>query len=458
MLCPGGEQALANVLHVAELARQYEAGGGISFRGFIDELRNAATGEAAEAPILEEGSHGVRLMTVHKAKGLEFPVVILADPTCRISRTDASRYRDVSQGLCAMKIGGWAPHELHEHEADEAARDEAEGIRLAYVAATRACDLLVVPAIGDGPWDGGWTSPLNSALYPSMASRRSARRGPGCPAFKSKDSVLARPNDEPAMVSTVCPGQHVFGEPSGYSVVWWDPRALALDATPPFGLRREDLIVKDVPRTVVADRRSQYDAWQLARHDARMRGAIPSMAVQTVREFAAETPSHIPTVEVQMIDLHVPAGRPRGMAFGYLVHEVLATVPFDAGRPLIDSLATMRARALGIPDSDIAPAANVVERVLQHELWHHARAADRRGACRRETPVTCEMVDGVTVEGIVDLAFEADGGWTVVDYKTDVEVAPEGEARYARQVALYATAIARATAQPASAVILRLRT
>ena len=71
---PAGEQALANVLHVAELARQYEAGGGISFRGFVDELRLAADdAQAAEAPILEEGSDGVRMMTVHKAKGLEFP-------------------------------------------------------------------------------------------------------------------------------------------------------------------------------------------------------------------------------------------------------------------------------------------------------------------------------------------------------------------------------------------------
>ena len=40
VLRPAGEQALANVLHVAELARQYEAGGGISFRGFVDELRD----------------------------------------------------------------------------------------------------------------------------------------------------------------------------------------------------------------------------------------------------------------------------------------------------------------------------------------------------------------------------------------------------------------------------------
>ena len=51
----GGEQALANVLHIAELARQYEMGGGISFRGFVDELRLAAeTAQASEAPILEE--------------------------------------------------------------------------------------------------------------------------------------------------------------------------------------------------------------------------------------------------------------------------------------------------------------------------------------------------------------------------------------------------------------------
>ena len=132
---------------VAELARQYEAGGGISFRGFLDELGAASQAEAAEAPILEESSDGVRLMTVHKAKGLEFPVVILADLTCRMSRGDASRYLDPSERLCAMKIGGWAPHALHDHEDDEVARDQAEGVRLAYVAATRARDLLVIPFV-----------------------------------------------------------------------------------------------------------------------------------------------------------------------------------------------------------------------------------------------------------------------------------------------------------------------
>ena len=110
VLRSGGEQALANVLHVAELARQYEQAGGISFRGFVDELRMAAgETEAAEAPILEEGSDGVRLMTVHKAKGLEFPVVILADLTCKLSRVEAGRWIDLERGVCAIKLAGLSP-------------------------------------------------------------------------------------------------------------------------------------------------------------------------------------------------------------------------------------------------------------------------------------------------------------------------------------------------------------
>jgi ATP-dependent exoDNAse (exonuclease V) beta subunit len=457
ILRPAGEQALANVLHIAELARQYEAGGGISFRGFIDELRDAASGEAAEAPILEEGSDGVRLMTVHKAKGLEFPVVILADLTCRMSRNDASRYLDAERRLCAIKIGGWAPQELHDHEAEEVARDEAEGVRLAYVAATRARDLLVVPALGDGPWDGGWISPLNRALYPSVDSRRSAARGPLCPAFKSKDTVLQRPNDDPAGPTTMCPGRHEFEDAGAYSVVWWDPNALSLGAKAPFGVRREDLIVKDVAKQVIADGRGAYDAWQLARHDARARGAEPSIAVTTVREWSLAATLDGSHGECRIADCRgVDQDRVRGAAFGLLVHEVLATTPFDASRETLDNLAAAHARALGAAPEDGAAAASIARRVLAHELLTRARAADERGACRRETPVTWVVPGGTIVEGIVDLAFEEDGAWTVIDYKTDAEIDADGGEQYRRQVTLYASAIAAATGQPARAVIMRL--
>ena len=101
-----GEQALANVLHVAELARQYEANGGISFRGFVETLNEQADGgQAAEAPILEEGTDGVRLMTTHKAKGLEFPVVVLADMTAKLKSDRADRLVDRSKNACYLRLG-----------------------------------------------------------------------------------------------------------------------------------------------------------------------------------------------------------------------------------------------------------------------------------------------------------------------------------------------------------------
>src|SRR5262249_54150635 len=127
VLRTAGEQALANVLHLAQLAREYEACGGLSFRGFVDELAEAAdTAQAGEAPILEEGSDGVRLMTVHKAKGLEFAIVILADLTCKLARADAGRWLDPDANRCALKLGGWSPVDLNLHGPEEAARDRAE--------------------------------------------------------------------------------------------------------------------------------------------------------------------------------------------------------------------------------------------------------------------------------------------------------------------------------------------
>jgi ATP-dependent helicase/nuclease subunit A len=402
----------------------------------------------------------VRLMTVHKAKGLEFPVVILADLTCRMSRDDASRYLDGSRRLCAMKIGGWAPHELHEHEAEEVARDQAEGVRLAYVAATRARDLLVVPALGDSRWEGGWLSPLNGALYPPLASRRSAIRATGCPAFRSQDSVLQRPDDEIAGPGTVCPGAHAFAE-AGYSVVWWDPAALVLGAKAPFGVRRGELIVKDVPRHVVADGRTRYDQWHLARDDARAAGAVPSVVVETVREWIARNEQAPPAmtaasraVRTVNLDRRDDVRRPRGAGFGSLVHAVLAQAPLDAPRHVIDNVCDTEARMLGLSEDEAAAAATVAERVLAQDLLARARAADAVGRCRRETPVTCTLPDGTLVEGVVDLAFEDAGRWVVVDYKTDRELAALGEDRYRLQVAIYASAIAQATGASCDGVLM----
>src|SRR5207253_2611672 len=78
-------------------------------------------------------------------------------------------------------------------------------------AATRARDLLVVPAVGDEPYAEGWVSPLNAAIYPAEHIRRQPSSAAGCPTFKSKDTVLERPDGDPATMRTVCPGEHRFG-------------------------------------------------------------------------------------------------------------------------------------------------------------------------------------------------------------------------------------------------------
>ncbi len=135
---------------------------------------------------------------------------------------------------------------------------------------------------------------------------------------------------------------------------------------------------------------------------------------------------------------------------------MLALAPLDADRLAIEALAEVQGRILSALEAEVGAAVETVEKVLAHELLARARAADARAACRREAPVTCTMPDGTIIEGIVDLAFEEQQGWTVVDYKTDRELAAIGEDRYRRQVALYASAIAQATGRPASGVLIRV--
>ena len=464
VLRPWGEQALANVLRVAELARTYEAAGHLSFRGFVERLREEAEGEAPEAPIVEESSEGVRIMTVHKAKGLEFPVVVLADITAGLAG-NPGRFVDPARGLCALRLGGWEPWDLLEHEADELARDRAEGVRVAYVAATRARDLLVVPAVGDDPfvagWDGasdGWAAPVHGAVYPPAERRRTAQEGPGCPAF-GEDSVLERPDRDTPGRDNVRPGLHAFGSGgAGYGVVWWDPRRLGLDVQPVYGLRREDLI-QDPGREAVEADRTRYEEWAAAHQAAQERGAQPSLRVHTATDRARATPegedASTLAREVALVAVTPAAVRPGGPRFGTLVHAALATVALDASPAQIAEGVSLQARILGAPAAEVEAATAAVTAALAHPLMARARDAWRDGRCRRETPVAWRQPDGSLVEGVLDLAFEDAGGWTVVDFKTDAEIAAE-LATYRRQVRLYASIVARATGTAVTPVLLQL--
>src|SRR5207344_2925732 len=77
----GGRRRMANVRKLMRLAREFEAREGRDLRGFLDYVatRDAAADAEGQAAVQAEGVDGVRIMTVHAAKGLEFPVVAVAD-------------------------------------------------------------------------------------------------------------------------------------------------------------------------------------------------------------------------------------------------------------------------------------------------------------------------------------------------------------------------------------------
>jgi ATP-dependent exoDNAse (exonuclease V) beta subunit len=362
------------------------------------------------------------------------------------------------------------------HDAEEAARDRAEGERLAYVAATRARDVLVVPVVGDEVYEGGWLDPLMPAVYPPVEMRRAPAAAPGVPVFRSKDSVLRRPDGDPARASTVAPGAYAFADPSGgapsgmagtgrqaYHVVWWDPAVLSLDAPPPLGLRRDDLIAKDGDRQAADARLGRYHRWRTERDAAIAKAAVRSVTARTASQIAADprhalvTPEDVERVEI--VDVSRAAGRPFGPQFGTLVHATLATVPLDASDAVVQRVAETQGRVLmgfgpGL-DEEVYAAAEVVRAVLRHQLFDRVRSAETAGRCDRELPLLWQSPDGTLVEGTVDLAFDDGSGLTVVDFKTDRELAADLE-RYRRQVAIYARALSTLRGITTRGVLMRV--
>ncbi len=424
-LRPAGNQVLGNAQRVCDLARRYELAGGRSFRGFVEQLDEEAERPAStQAPVVEEDAEGVRIMTVHTAKGLEFPVVILADMTAGLSR-GAERTVRPEDGLCAMRLLGLSPQELLDAKEIEDRREEAEGVRVAYVAATRARDLLVVPAVGDAQRKG-WVQCLNDAVYPAAEQWRQSQPAEGCPVFGER-SVARRPGEHdhhPQPETSVRPGRHRFpgvtgenGEPSdtAYDVVWWD--AKLLDQKPPasYGLLGEDLLIEAGDGA----NRERFERWRRHGEDLVARGSEPSARPVAVTELECEPSGEF--VDVAVEELARSGDRPGGKRFGSLVHTVLRDVPLSGEAERIGELARLQGSLIGATRAEVEAAESVVAAALASPPADAARASRR---VLRETPFLLPLADDAEhriVEGVIDLAYLDDaGGWVVVDWKTDL--------------------------------------
>jgi ATP-dependent helicase/nuclease subunit A len=184
---PGGERRLANVRKLMRLGREYETAHGPDLRGFL-ELVGTRAGERggdphdSDAPVESEALDAVRIMTIHRAKGLEFEIVCVADlgrgpwsfaPLIRVAR-------DGRLGLRLSRPGSdraWptrAYDEIGEEQKEAAAAEER---RLFYVAMTRARERLILSGaakLDSDSWANGSGAPIGwlaPAVVPDIRAR-----------------------------------------------------------------------------------------------------------------------------------------------------------------------------------------------------------------------------------------------------------------------------------------------
>jgi ATP-dependent exoDNAse (exonuclease V) beta subunit len=436
-----GELVLANVQRLLDLARDYEVNAATSFRSFVEYLEGEADGgDSREAPVLERHSGGVQLMTAYTAKGLEFPVVILADPTAKLHRAGGSdRHVDPERQLCAQRLLGWVPFELLEKLDEEDAASRAEGFRVAYVAATRARDLLVVSAVGapeylkHANYENGWLSPLYPALYPPQNRWRAGVAATGVTP-RGDATILFRPDDWFGDEDSVRPGTH-SPQRGTHTVEWFDPKLLEIQRPQLTGVGHEDLLADTEARSAGLQK---YQQWTVNRQAAIDAGSSRMFTVVRATEPGdLEEARHIDVDVVRIAEGKHRSGR----AFGKVVHALLADRDPERG-------ARGYARQHGLPEAEVPIAIETARTALSHPVLAAAAQSQR---CYRELPVSARLADGTIVEGRIDLAYYDGETWTVVDYKTGPRRSGSEQ-----QLRRYAWALERATGGPVRAIVLEI--
>jgi ATP-dependent helicase/nuclease subunit A len=435
---PGGQRRLANVRKLMRLAREHEAAHGGELRAFLEQIA-ARAGEfsragmhESEAPVEGEALDALRLMTIHRAKGLEFQVVCVAD-LGRGPRWSADLMRIGRDGRFGLRLAqpGTGKRELAlDYRAlgdEQALADAREERRLFYVAMTRARERLVLSGaakLDQWPADGGgpiaWIGPavLGEVAGPIEQGTGVTDGGVRFEFVREAGALvdpLPRMPAQDGSVTDVAAGSEQ--PPTTRS---GPPPPPPADPAPP----------------------------------------VPALSYSSLGEyrrcayrFYTERVLGLPPVDDR---LRTGEGQPAvaGLAptdRGVLVHELLERLDFRRPvRPTHALIEASRERA-GLPevvrDADAQEIAGLIERFGSTELC--ARLA-RATQVAREERFSFPLGDVLIVGAMDVFAREPDGGVLVVDYKSDrlegVDPAELADAAYATQRLVYALAALRAGA------------
>ncbi len=393
-------------------ARAWDDAGEAGLRSFVEWVKHQADERARviESVAPEPDDDALRILTVHGAKGLEFPIVLLAGLNTRPAnrRSKVLWGADGPEFTIGTKSSGSkvATSDYDRLDGLEKAHDDAERLRLLYVAMTRARDHLVVSLHHKDNVDSharAITRILDGAPYTRLDVDADA--GAALDAEGGDGPDPARDDDAAAETATM------------RAAADFDPDARARWVA----ARAEVLAVAAAPASVAATTLAQSAG-----------------AADTGDREAGD-----PGLEKDEPEGDRPAWRRgrAGTAIGRAVHAVLQSVDLATGAGLEP---TARAQALA---EGVAEREGEIRRLAESALAAPVVRAGVAGGWRswREVPVAGE-VDGVLVEGFVDLLLEEPSGdLVVVDWKTDrVPAAADLDAalaRYSVQGAAYALAI-----------------
>jgi ATP-dependent exoDNAse (exonuclease V) beta subunit len=429
LMRPAGEMRFANVRKLMRLAAEFESAEGRDLRGLLDFLAARADADAdAQAATAVEGHDGVRIMTIHSAKGLEFDVVAIPHlsrallPSTRTPLLTLGREQESPRvGMQLRRLGArginlYAQRELSE---DAQKREAEEELRLFHVAATRARERLL----------------LSGVISPSPPSREShgkaviERIAAAFEIERERDSTVAIAAPEPR------PGLEASFEPSAIEVRINLPtaeRAVALTA-----VRKEAEQARDTgsgPAPLVEQRPARA-----------ARRPLSYTAISARDETGAARPPDSDRA------LGEGSGKTDGAARGIAVHALLEWSQANGWQTPTAELVRRISRSGEVAGSELA-----VEALLApFQAWlgsgffnERIRSAEKS---RAEVPLLIEVA-GTVLRGSIDLLIEEEGKPPlIVDYKTDrVDGADTTAlaARYEIQQAIYALAVAEARGVP----------